>query len=77
MNGSGRPSVRPSHLFDYVPIIVSSQNFQDLLPMTKAKSMQKVKVKGQGRTGKQIVEFDPDWVFRDCNSSLNSLMATK
>ena len=25
----------------------------------------------------KIVEFDPDWVFPDCNSSLNSPMATK
>ena len=51
MNGSVRPSVcpsvRPSHLFDYVPIIVSSQNFQELLPMTEVMSMQKVNVKGQ------------------------------
>ena len=48
---SVRPSVRPSvclsHLFDYVPIIVSSWNFQELLPMTKVRSMQKVKVRGQ------------------------------
>ena len=36
--------VRPSHLFDYGPIIVSSWNFQELLPMTKVRSMQKVKV---------------------------------
>ena len=40
-------SVCPSHLFDYVPIIVSSWNFQELLPMTKVMSMQKVKVRGQ------------------------------
>ena len=26
---------------------------------------------------KKIVEFDPDWTFPDCNSSLNSAMATK
>ena len=52
---SVRPSVCPSvclcvclsHLFDYVPIIVSSWNFQELLPMTEVKSMQKVKVRGQ------------------------------
>ena len=54
-NGSVRPSVClsvcPSHLFDYVPIIVSSRNFQELLPMTKVMSMQKVKVKGQGHRG--------------------------
>ena len=40
-------SVRLSHLFDYVPIIISSWNFQELLPMTKVRSMQKVKVRGQ------------------------------
>ena len=40
-------SVCLSHLFDYVPIIVSSWNFQELLPMTKVTSMQKVKVRGQ------------------------------
>ena len=34
-------------LFHYVPIIVSSWNFQGLLPMTKVMSMQKVKVRGQ------------------------------
>ena len=39
------------HLFDNVPIIVSSLNFQKLLPMTKVMSMQKVKVKGQGIRG--------------------------
>ena len=40
-------SVRPSHLFHHVPIIVSSWNFQELLPMTKVTSMQKVQVRGQ------------------------------
>ena len=44
---SVRPSVCPSHLFDYVPIIGSSWNFQELLPMTNVRSMQKVKVRGQ------------------------------
>ena len=34
-------------------------------------------VKFQGRTALKIVEFDPDWAFPDCNSSLNSPMATK
>ena len=40
------PSVPPSHLFDYVPIIVSSWNFQELLLKAEVMSMQKVKVKG-------------------------------
>ena len=31
----------------------------------------------QGQTVLKIVEFDPDWAFPDCNSSLNSPMATK
>ena len=34
-------------------------------------------VKYQGHTALKIVEFDPDWAFSDCNSSLNSPMATK
>ena len=34
-------------------------------------------VKFQGHTALKIVEFDPDWAFPDCNSSLNSPMATK
>ena len=38
------PSVRLSHLFHYVPIIVSSWNFQEWLPMTEVISMPKVKV---------------------------------
>ena len=41
------PSVRLSHLFHHVPIIVSSWNFQELLPWSKVMSMQKVKVRGQ------------------------------
>ena len=34
-------------------------------------------VKLQGHTALKIAEFDPDWAFPDCNSSLNSPMATK
>ena len=34
-------------------------------------------VKFQGHTALKIVEFDPKWAFLDCNSSLNSPMATK
>ena len=45
--------------------------------MTKVTSVQKVKVKGQGHRALKIVGFDPDWSFPDCNSSLNSPMATK
>ena len=41
------PSVCLSHLFHHVPIIVSSWNFQELLPWSKVMSMQKVKVRGQ------------------------------
>ena len=120
-------SVRLSHLFDYVPIIVSSWNFQELSHWTRVRSMQKFKVRGQRsrsqrsrqtfrfRTvtpvwihiwwwndtyrlmllrrgalmffkvirqisrshGAKIPEFDQDWAFPDCNSSLNSPMAMK
>ena len=34
-------------------------------------------VKFQGHTALKIVEFDPDWAFPDCNSSLNPPMAMK
>ena len=44
---SVHPSVCPSHLFHHVPIIMSSWNFRELLPMTKVTSMQKAKVRGQ------------------------------
>ena len=44
---SVRLSVRLSHLFHHVPIMVSSWNFQELLPWSKEMSMQKVKVRGQ------------------------------
>ena len=33
--------------------------------------------KFQGRTALKMMEFDPDWAFLDCNSSLNSPMAKK
>ena len=33
--------------------------------------------KFQGHMALKIVEFDPDWAFPDCNSSLNAQMATK
>ena len=44
---SVRLSVCSSHLFHYFPIIVSSWNFQELLPMTNVRSMHKNKVRGQ------------------------------
>ena len=34
-------------------------------------------VKLQGHTALKIFEFDPNWAFPDCNSSLNSPMAMK
>ena len=46
-----RPILCPSHLFHHVPIIVSSWNFQELLPWSEVMPMQKVKVKGQGHRG--------------------------
>ena len=34
-------------------------------------------VKFKGHTALKIVEFDPNWAFPECNSSLNSPMAMK
>ena len=41
-------------LLDYVAIIVSSWNFQELLPMTKVTSMQKVKVRSQRSRSQEV-----------------------
>ena len=68
------PSVRLSHLFDYVPIIVSSWNFQELSHWTRVRSMQKVKVRGQRSRSQRS---RPKFSFPDCNSSLNSHMIIK
>ena len=38
---------------------------------------QRSEVKGQGHTIQKIADFDPNWEFPDCNSSLNLPMATK
>ena len=71
---SVRLSVRLSHLFDYVPIIVSSWNFQELSHWTRVRSMQKVKVRGQRSRSQRS---RPNFSFPDCNSSLNSHMMMK
>ena len=66
-------SVRPSHLFDYVPIIVSSWNFQELSHRTRVPSMQKVKV-GCQRT--QIGRFrtvTPVWIHQWLRNAAQSL----
>ena len=34
-------------------------------------------LKLQGHMAQKIIDFDPNWAFPDCNSSLNSPMATK
>ena len=67
-------SVCPSHLFDYVPIILSSRNFQELSPRTRVTSMQKVKVRGQRSRSQRL---RPKFLFPDCNSSLKSHMMMK
>ena len=65
---SVRLSVCPSHLFDYVPINVSSWNFQELSPRTRVTSKQKVKVRGQrsrSQVTTQISSFrtvTPVWI---------------
>ena len=54
---SVRLPVRLSHLFDYVPIIVSLWNFQELLPMADVTSTQKVKVQ---RSKVKVTEVKPN-----------------
>ena len=53
-------------------------NAHSLMLLRKgALSFFKASVKFQGHTAKKIVNFDPNWPFPDCNSSLNSTMATR
>ena len=74
---SVRPSVRLSHLFHYVPIIVSSWNFQEWLPMKD------IHAKCQGQRSKvkvtevktQLSRFRtvtagwiPGWLWNDAQS---------
>ena len=59
-------------LVDYVAIIVSSENFQELSPRTRVTSIQKVKVRGQ-RSRSQ--KSQPN--FTDYNSILNLHMMMK
>ena len=46
-------AVCPSHLFDYIPIILSSWNFQKLSPRTRVTSMHNAQ--GQGQRSKVMV----------------------
>ena len=67
------PSVCPSHLFHYVPIIISSWIFQELLPWKKVMPMQKAKVRTQrSRSQRSKIKLSG---FR--TYSLNSHMAMK
>ena len=73
-------SVCLSHLFDYVAVIVSSWNFQELLPMTKVRSMQKVKVRGQRSRSQVTTQLNcfrtvtPVWIHKWWWNDTYSLM---
>ena len=60
---SVRLSVRPSHLFHHVPIIVSSWNFQDLLPRTKGQGQRStVKVTEVNTQLNRFRTVTPVWI---------------
>ena len=63
-NTDVRLSVCLSHLFQYVPVIVSSWNFQELLPLTKVMSMKEVKVRGQSHLFR-LTGAGQDWVLQE------------
>ena len=54
-------------------IFRSYYQWQKWRPCKKSRS----EVKGQGHRALKIVKFEPNWVFPDCHSSLNSPMATE
>ena len=61
--------------------ILTQIGLPDYRPVAAFKSpdlpCSKSKVKFQDHTAVKNVEFDPNWAFPDCNSSLNSPMAMK
>ena len=70
-------SVRPSHLFDSVPLIVLLWNFQGWLLSTKVMSMQKVKVRGQrwrSQRSKPNLAITPVWIHIWWRSDVQGLM---
>ena len=73
-HGSIRPSVCLWHLFHYVPVIVSSWNYQELLPLTKVISRQMTKVRGQKSRSQRS---KPHLTVSGLTSSLNSPMPMK
>ena len=57
------PSVRLSHLFHHVPIIVSSWNFQELLPWSKGQGQRsKVKVTEVNTQLSRFRTLTPVWI---------------
>ena len=55
-------SIYLSHVLHYVPIIVSSWKFQELLPMTEMMSMQKVKVTEVKTQFSRLRTVTPVWI---------------
>ena len=49
--------------------------FQSHLSNFKVYCFSRSSAKFQGHTGQEIIDFDPNWAFLDCYSSLISLMA--
>ena len=80
-NSSVHLSVRLSHLFYNVPIIVPSWNFQEFLPVTKVMSMQKVRgQRSKLQRSKQILPqfrccltVTPVWIHRWLQNNAQSL----
>ena len=57
--------------------MISSRNFQELSPLTKVMSMQKINVRRQRSRLQSLNKFCTNLDFLDCNPSLNSQMAMK
>ena len=71
---SVRLSLRPSNIFDYVPSIVSSRNFQELLPVTEVTSMQKVKVTEVTTQLNRFRTVTPVWIHIWWNDAYSLIM---
>ena len=68
------PSFCPSHLFHHVHVIISSWNYQELLPLTKVMPSPGKRSRSKVKVTEAKTIFFPIGAFPDRNSSLNSQM---
>ena len=77
----GHPSNFKVTWYKTSPILTQIGHFRTIGPLQLSNPSDlpcwRSSIKFQGHTAQKIIDFDQNWAFPDCNSSLNSLMAVK